>query len=111
MTYRDEVNYIEQMNPHLVDAAAEDFKRVVRLIDSALPVFDEVKGKTDWQGDVKELLDRRLKEADSLLEALRHEYDRAGKALDDYSVAQLTAKTSSATGCGRRSASGASSGT
>lgn len=92
MTFRDEVNYIEQMNPNLVDATAEDFKRVVRLIDSALPVFDEVKGKTDWQGDTKELLDRRLKEADNLLEALRHEYDRAGRALEDYHLAQVAAK-------------------
>lgn len=92
MTFRDEVNYIEQMNPNLVDAAAEDFNRVVRLIDSALPVYDEVKRRTDWQGDAKDLLDRRLREADSLLEALRHEYDRAGRALDDYHVAQLAAK-------------------
>ncbi len=92
MTLRDEVNYVEQMNPSLVEAAAEDFKRVVRLIDSALSVYDEVKGKTDWQGDAKDLLDRRLKEADSLLEALRHEYDRAGRALDDYHIAQLAAK-------------------
>ncbi len=92
MTYRSEVKYIEEMKPQLVDVAAEDFKRVVRLIDSALPTLEEVKGKTEWSGEGKELLDRRLKEADMLLEALRHGYDKAGKALDDYVTAQTEAQ-------------------
>ncbi|MFC6015423.1 DUF6973 domain-containing protein [Plantactinospora solaniradicis] len=92
MTYRDEVRYIEEMKPHLVDVAAEDFKRVVRLVDSALPTLEEVKGKTEWSGEGKDLLDRRLKEADMLLEALRNGYDKAGGALDDYVAAQTEAK-------------------
>lgn len=90
--YKDEVRYIEGMNPHLVEAAAEDFKRVVRLIDSALPTIDEAKQKVEWEGAGKDALDRRLREADMILEALRHEYDRAGRALDDYVTAQKEAK-------------------
>ena len=92
VTFRSEVKYIEDMKPHLVDVAAEDFKRVVRLIDSALPALEEVKGKTQWSGEGKELLDRRLKEADMLLEALRYGYDKAGRALDDYVAEQNEAK-------------------
>ncbi|GIH08229.1 hypothetical protein Rhe02_62960 [Rhizocola hellebori] len=92
MTFRDEVKFIEQMRPEMVDVAAEDCKRVVRLVDSALPTLDEVKQKTEWSGEGKELLDRRLREADTLLEALRYGYDKAGRALDDYVTAQTEAK-------------------
>lgn len=92
MTYRSDVAYIEKMQPHLVDAAAEDFRRVVRLIDSALPVLEEARGRVEWAGEGRELLDRRLKEADMLLEALRNGYDKAAAALDDYVTAQHQAK-------------------
>lgn len=92
MTYRDEVRYIEEMQPQLVDVAAEDFKRVVRLIDSAMPTLEQVRGTTEWTGEGKDLLDRRLKEADLLLEALRNGYEKAGGALDDYVTAQTEAK-------------------
>jgi hypothetical protein len=92
MTFRDEVKFIEEMRPEMVDIAAEDCKRVVRLVDSALPTMDEVKQKTEWEGDGKELLDRRLREADMLLEALRYGYDKAGRALDDYVMAQTEAR-------------------
>jgi len=92
MAYRSDVRYIEQMKPQLVDAAAEDFKRVVRLIDSALPTLEQVSGKTEWSGEGKELFDRRLKEARLLLEALRDGYEKAGGALDDYVPAQNQAK-------------------
>jgi Domain of unknown function (DUF6973) len=93
MTFRDEVKFIEKMRPEMVDLAAEDCKRVVRLVDSALPTLDEVKQKTEWNGEGKELLDRRLREADMLLEALRYGYDKAGRALDDYVAAQTSAKS------------------
>jgi hypothetical protein len=92
VTYRSDVKYIEDMQPHLVEAAAEDFKRVVRMIDSALPALDRARGKVEWSGDGGDLLDRRLKEANLLLEALRDGYDKAGGALDDYATTQAEAK-------------------
>ncbi|MEO3925398.1 hypothetical protein ABGB07_16235 [Micromonosporaceae bacterium B7E4] len=92
MAYRAEVRYIEAMKPHLVDMAAEDFKRVVRLIESALPTLERVKRGTRWAGTGKELFDRRLKEADLMMEALRDGYRKAGRALDDYVDAQTEAQ-------------------
>ncbi|NUT03391.1 MAG: hypothetical protein HOV76_07915 [Hamadaea sp.] len=90
-TYRDDVAYVEHMRPERIMIGAEEFHRVARLIASAQPTFDEVRQKVEWEGTARELFDRRLREADLILDALSHSYEKAGRALDDYRIAQRTA--------------------
>jgi len=90
-TYRDDVAYVEHMRPERVLIGAEEFHRVARLIVSAQPALDEARRKVEWEGTARDLFDRRLREADLILDALAHSYDQAGRALDEYRAAQRTA--------------------
>ncbi|HYN92688.1 MAG TPA: hypothetical protein VES42_02430 [Pilimelia sp.] len=98
MTFREDVAYIEKMRPDQVDIAAEDCKRVARLVDSGLPTVDGLRGKVEWAGDARDLYEQRLREAGDLLDALREGYRKVGIALDDYVAAQQAAKDLVTTG-------------
>jgi hypothetical protein len=92
MAYHDAVKHIEEMDPAQVDIAAEDLKRVVRLIDSAIPTLSRLPGTVQWRTDARDLYEQRLREAVNLVEALRDGYDKAGRAVDDYVDAQTRSK-------------------
>lgn len=92
MAYRSAVDHIEKMDPVQTDIAAEDLKRVVRLIDSVLPTLITLPGSLQWRAEARVLYEHRLGEAIDLVETLRDGYDKAGKALEDYATAQQTAK-------------------
>lgn len=88
------------MDPILVGLTAEEYRRVVRLIDSAMPTLGALPGTLQWRSDAGELCEQRLREAISLIEQLRDGYDQAGGAVADYVEAQDAAKLHVAAGFG-----------
>jgi hypothetical protein len=82
--FRDEVEYIVKLRPDHVKVAGDDCLRVARMVDSALPSLEKLKGSTQWDNDGSALYEQRLREAGDLAAKLREGYVRAGNALVDY---------------------------
>lgn len=92
MAFRDEVYYVESMQPGKVRIAAEDCSRVVRMMTSALPALDQLPGKTQWNSVAAELYEKRLGEAIELLRQLQDGYARCASALREYADTQQRAR-------------------
>lgn len=84
MAYWSDVKYIDESDPGLIDVNAEEFKRLVRLADTALPELASVKAGTEWDGAGRAGYDRKLDDATRLLQYLREAFATAGTALVDY---------------------------
>jgi len=91
-TYREAVRDIELMNANLIRAAAEDLLRVGRVIQPVLSELFHQKKKFDWEGSARQVADLRLRDCDTVLEALHTAYAMAGAALEDYAEAVRKAK-------------------
>lgn len=92
MAYRRDVRFIEEMSPQQATIAAQECKRVVRLIASTQGTMDRAKRTVGWADRSREVFDRRLRETDQVFDQLLEGYNKAGKALDDYIVAQREAQ-------------------
>ncbi|GAA0743405.1 hypothetical protein GCM10010199_70580 [Dactylosporangium roseum] len=71
----------------------EEFGRVVRLIESALPTLTEARSAVQWQADAADLYRARMGEAESLAHELREGFLRASNAVLQYAEALAEAKT------------------
>jgi hypothetical protein len=88
MTYHGDVAYIEQMQPVQAGYAADDFRRLVRVINDDLPSLRGLGGRLVWKGQTRGLVDLRLSQAAEILDALKKAFSEAGTALDGYTAAQ-----------------------
>ncbi|MGH3911814.1 MAG: hypothetical protein ACRDTC_00145 [Pseudonocardiaceae bacterium] len=84
MAYWSDVKYIDESDPGMINVNAEEFKRLGRLADTALPELTAVKANTEWDGAGREMYDRKLDEVTSLVHYLGDAFVAAGKALGDY---------------------------
>ncbi|MFC7920644.1 lysozyme family protein [Streptomyces cinereoruber] len=91
MAYRDDVQFLEDANPTLIDRNAAEFRRLHTLIESTDDAFRKA-GKVEWVSEARDLYVRRLGESKSLADALSEAFRKAGSALDRYADAVTTAK-------------------
>jgi len=92
VAFRHEVRYLDDCVPQYVDLNAEEFKRVVRLIESILPELVSAHTRVEWEATAKDLYAARLREAESLAHDLRAAFAVAGPALDTYGQELTKAK-------------------
>lgn len=90
MAFRRDVEYIDDLLPPAVRLNAEEYQRVVWMIEAVLPDLIAAPGKVEWASEAKDLYVSRLKEAESLAQDLRGAFAAAGLALREYAT-QLTA--------------------
>jgi len=106
MTYRTDVRYLDDMRPDQVTLAADDFRRVVRVLDTNLESLRRLRGRVEWGGPTRDLYDLRLNQAIEIGEALRTGFDQGARALDGYAAAQRIAQRHVADGKGAEDALG-----
>jgi hypothetical protein len=92
MTYRADVKYLDDMRPDQVTMAADELRRVVRVLEPNLDALRHLSGRVEWDGGTRDLYDLRLNQATEIDDALRTGFVQAGHALDDYAAAQRTAQ-------------------
>lgn len=91
MAYREDVQFLEDANPKLIDRNAAEFRRLHTLIESTDNAFRKA-GKVEWVSEARDLYARRLGESKSLADALSEAFRKAGSALARYADAVAAAK-------------------
>lgn len=98
MPYYSDIAFIDDMDPVLVRLTADEYARVVRLVDSLTAPVAALPASLEWRSGARDLYEQRLGEAIELIGALRDGYRRAAQAVTDYAGAQAVAKDHVATG-------------
>ncbi|WP_128980555.1 hypothetical protein [Streptomyces roseicoloratus] len=91
MAYHQDVEFLEDANPSLIDRNAAEFRRLSALIDSADDAFRKA-AKVDWESEARDLYVKRLRESKSIADALSEAFRLAASALAAYADAVTTAK-------------------
>jgi hypothetical protein len=92
-TYRQEVRFLEDCNPALVERNALEFKRLRDLLLDVEPGAKRAATRTQWVSENRKPYDNRLREARDLITHLADGYDKAQSALLHYASALETAKS------------------
>ncbi|WP_372350383.1 hypothetical protein [Streptomyces sp. KL116D] len=92
MAYREDVEFLENSNPVLIERNAAEFRRLHRLIESTDDGFRKA-AKVNWVSDARELYGKRLKEAEELAGLLSQAFQMSAGALTDYADAVTTARS------------------
>lgn len=92
MAYREDVDYIESMQPEATAAVIEDFHVSINALKDSSPSMTSLVGKVDWHSDSTELFEQRLREAIDLADGLHDGFDHAAKATREYQQAQIKAQ-------------------
>lgn len=92
-TYRQEVRFLEDCNPALVERNALEFKRLRDLLLDVEPGAKRAATRTQWVSENRKPYDNRLREARDLITHLANGYDKAQSALLHYASALETAKS------------------
>lgn len=89
MAYYQDVKFLSDVAPALVERNADEFKRAHDLLESVEPAVRRAKDDTDWEGAGRDKYDDRLDDVNGLVTGLRTGFGRARTALDEY-AAELT---------------------
>ncbi|MFE9664426.1 hypothetical protein [Streptomyces sp. NPDC005955] len=92
-TYREDVRFLEECNPALVERNALEFKRLRDLLLDVEPGAKRAATHTQWVSENRTPYDNRLREARDLITHLAEGYDKAQSALLHYAAALETAKS------------------
>ncbi|MER6472807.1 hypothetical protein [Streptomyces collinus] len=92
-TYRQDVSFLDDCNPALVERNALEFKRLRDLLLDVEPGAQRAATHTQWVSANREPYDNRLREARELIKHLADGYDKAQSALLHYASALETAKS------------------
>ncbi|WP_317444725.1 hypothetical protein [Streptomyces collinus] len=92
-TYRQDVTFLDDCNPALVERNALEFKRLRDLLLDVEPGAQRAATQTQWVSANREPYDNRLREARELIKHLADGYDKAQSALLHYASALETAKS------------------
>ncbi|GGW49876.1 MULTISPECIES: hypothetical protein [Streptomyces] len=92
-TYRQDVGFLEDCNPALVERNALEFKRLRDLLLDVEPGAERAATHTRWVSQNRKPYDNRLREARDLITHLADGYDKAQSALLHYASALATAKS------------------
>ncbi|MGW0736269.1 hypothetical protein [Streptomyces sp. NPDC002851] len=83
MAYREDVAFLEQSSPPLIEQTAAEYGRLRALMASCDEDFRRA-GKVEWESEHREKYTRRLREATGLAEHLSAAFKRVAAALDAY---------------------------
>ncbi|MER6721437.1 hypothetical protein [Streptomyces halstedii] len=92
-TYRQDVSFLDDCNPALVERNALEFKRLRDLLLDIEPGAKRAATHTQWVSENRKPYDNRLREARDLITHLADGYDKAQSALLHYASALETAKS------------------
>lgn len=92
MAYYQDVKFLSDVVPALVERNADEFKRAHDLLESVEPSVRRAKDGTDWEGAGRDKYDDRLDDVSGLVTGLRTGFGRARTALDEYAVELATAQ-------------------
>ncbi|MFJ4569917.1 hypothetical protein ACIP4W_00485 [Streptomyces sp. NPDC088846] len=92
-TYRQDVRFLEDCNPALVERNALEFKRLRDLLLDVEPGAKRAATHTQWVSENRKPYDNRLREARDLITHLADGYDKAQSTLLHYASALETAKS------------------
>lgn len=90
MAYRTDVEFLENANPPLIEASANEYARLHTLLSSCEDDFRKAC-TMQWESESRGRYDTRLREARDLAEYLAHAFKRVRDALDGYADAVATA--------------------
>ncbi|MFG2116702.1 hypothetical protein ACGFRB_29380 [Streptomyces sp. NPDC048718] len=91
MAYRQDVAFLADANPALIERGAAEFTRLHQLIKTTDDGFRKA-ASVDWQSQARDLYARRLREGKDLTDALSGSFRKAGEALTTYAGAVVIAK-------------------
>lgn len=92
VAYREDVEFLGDANPALIDRNASEFRRLHTLIESTDDAFRKA-GKVEWVSEARNLYVKRLGESKALADALSEAFRKASSALASYADAVTTART------------------
>ncbi|MFJ9814238.1 hypothetical protein ACIRU3_03010 [Streptomyces sp. NPDC101151] len=92
-TYRQDVRFLDDCNPALVERNALEFRRLRDLLLDVEPGAQRAATNTQWVSENRKPYDHRLREARDLIKHLADGYDKAQSALLHYASALETAKS------------------
>ncbi|MGR4884615.1 hypothetical protein ACIPUC_35120 [Streptomyces sp. LARHCF249] len=93
LAHREDVEFLEECNPALVERNAAEFRRLRDLLVQVEEPARRAETRTQWQSDGSHTYTSRLKEARQLVAHMAEGYDKAASALHAYALALATAKT------------------
>ncbi|MGA5421024.1 hypothetical protein [Streptomyces lavendulocolor] len=92
-TYRQDVAFLEDCNPPLVERNAWEFRRLRDLLLAVEPGAKRAATHTQWVSQNRKPYDHRLREARDLITHLADGYDKAQSALLHYASALVAARS------------------
>ncbi|WP_251055893.1 hypothetical protein [Streptomyces sp. ISL-94] len=93
LSYRKDVEFLEECNPPLVERNAAEFRRLRDLLVQVEEPARRAETRTEWHSANSHTYTSRLKEARQLITHIAEGYDKAASALNAYALALTTAKT------------------
>ncbi|MGW7437367.1 hypothetical protein [Streptomyces sp. NPDC054849] len=93
LSYRKDVQFLQECNPPLVERNAAEFRRLRDLLVQVGEPARRAETGTQWQSDGSHTYTGRLAEARQLVTHMAEGYDKAASALNAYALALATAKT------------------
>ncbi|MDQ8701077.1 hypothetical protein RCO28_01045 [Streptomyces sp. LHD-70] len=91
MTYYEDVKFLEDCDPKLIERNAAEYKRMRDLLDSTEPSVRRAQD-VEWTSESRAQYEDRLKDVKGLVQGLMDGYEAAWKALLDYADAVEEAK-------------------
>ncbi|MFE5208973.1 hypothetical protein [Streptomyces sp. NPDC056600] len=92
LTYRRDVEFLENCNPPLVERNADELHRLHALLTAVAPSAERAEKHTGWRSEGSTQYTARLTEARKLVDELAEGYRHAADALRRYGEALATAK-------------------
>ncbi|MFD7258484.1 hypothetical protein [Streptomyces sp. NPDC059874] len=92
LSYRKDVEFLEECNPALVERNAAEFRRLRELLVQVEEPARRAETRTEWHSDGSHTYTSRLAEARRLVTHMAEGYDKAASALHAYATALTTAK-------------------
>lgn len=93
MAYYEDVEFLEDCDPKLIERNAAEYKRMRDLYDSVVPSVRKAE-RVEWTSDARASYEARLKDVHGLVEGLIDGYEAAWKALLQYADAVEEARRS-----------------
>jgi soluble lytic murein transglycosylase-like protein len=86
MAYHQDVKFLSEVVPALVERNADEFRRAHDLLGSVEPAVRRARDDTDWEGAGRDKYDARLADVNGLITGLGAGFDRARAALYAYAA-------------------------
>ncbi|MEV5730323.1 hypothetical protein AB0N50_31715 [Streptomyces pharetrae] len=92
LSYRKDVEFLENCNPPLVERNADELRRIQALLTAVAPAAERAEKHTEWRSEGSANYTARLTEGRRLVDELAEAYGHAAGALRRYAEALTLAK-------------------